>query len=229
MVRNGAKCMWRSISIVFRWMAKGGVSLAKYIWYDVTCECSSKNVSIEKKKKEGRRGENMPLYSFVKEYAGTKSKSASSVNLFRNIVLKPKYVISCMPLKEIPNYICCTARRTMYLLWVCLTQKSYIVRTLGFVYQDTDTWQRIQWKSLMAPKVNSTKNRVILYPFIAIQRKAKFCFATYPQILLSHVIKQWVNQMCEVLTAWFFSNWADDAWCIQLGTLDSHVCNDQHS
>ena len=92
MVRNGAKCIWISISIVFRWMAKGGLSLAKYIWYyyDVVCECNM-NVSIEKKK-EGRRGENMPLYSFVKEYAGTKSKSASSVNLFRNIALKPKIV-----------------------------------------------------------------------------------------------------------------------------------------
>ena len=57
----------------------------------------------------------MPLYSFVKEYAGTKSKSASSVNLFRNIVLKPKSFISYFPKKYVSNFILVSSLLLSYL------------------------------------------------------------------------------------------------------------------
>lgn len=96
----------------------------------------------------------MLLYSFVKEYAGTKSKSASSVNLFRNIVLKPKcfiFDILCdveLLLEfdsmriQLPMFY--YIRRLQAVHFEYARSNKIQVNTLGFMYPDTDTWQRIQ-------------------------------------------------------------------------------------
>ena len=148
----------------------------------------------------------MPLYSFVKEYAGTKSKSASSVNLFRNIVLKPKSFISYFPKKYVSNFILVSSQLLSY-LWtfamigtilfeyemsnrvkfqVSCTQ----IQIRGNVYNERALWPR-----------RSTQQRIEL-SYILLQlseEKLNSVLQPIQKFLLSHVIKQRMNEMSEVL------------------------------